>query len=256
MFECTLLCKGRYLCASARMCVELSRDQHTCGWVFITAGLSDGLDCGRPLFIVISIHLISPRFTGQRRPPKTPARVGESAHMHVVKIEVCTWYGARRQTNVHVTLSSNHLRIIVGPIRLAGPCFSLIHWNYSLVLVQEQRCGTKCLFVSGFHFRRLEADPLLEMREADLIWPGEMTLSSDAKKIFRETFFFLPTPSHFKTINTLRSGIFVCMWTCVSLCSPVRVGFKLLIKWHSYTSPWAWIHLASSDERRNSMKVI
>lgn len=189
MFECTLLCKGRYLCASARMCVELSRDQHTCGWVFITAGLSDGLDRGRPLFIVISIHLISPRFTGQRRPPKTPARVGESAHMHVVKIEVCTWYGARRQTNVHVTLSSNHLRIIVGPIRLAGPCFSLIHWNYSLVLVQEQRCGTKCLFVSGFHFRRLEADPLLEMREADLIWRGEMTLSSDAKKIFRETFF-------------------------------------------------------------------
>lgn len=72
------------------MCVELSRDQHTCGWVFITAGLSDGLDRGRPLFIVISIHLISPRFTGQRRPPKTPARVGESAHMHVVKIEVCT----------------------------------------------------------------------------------------------------------------------------------------------------------------------
>lgn len=72
MFECTLLCKGRYLCASARMCVELSRDQHTCGWVFITAGLSDGLDRGRPLFIVISIHLISPRFTGQRRPPKTP----------------------------------------------------------------------------------------------------------------------------------------------------------------------------------------
>ncbi len=49
-----------FVCVCVCVCVELSRDQHTCRWVFITAGLSDGLAYGRPLFIVISLHLISP----------------------------------------------------------------------------------------------------------------------------------------------------------------------------------------------------
>lgn len=223
MFECTLLCKGRYLCASARMCVELSRDQHTCGWVFITAGLSDGLDRGRPLFIVISIHLISPRFTGQRRPPKTPARVGESAHMHVVKIEVCTWYGARRQTNVHVTLSSNHLRIIVGPIRLAlaGPCFSLIHWNYSLVLVQEQRCGTKslCFWLSLQEIRSWPVTGNAGSRP-HLAWWNDTELR--CKKIFRETFFFSPPPPILRQL-ILWGRAFLCVCEHVFLCAPLCV---------------------------------
>ena len=68
MFECVctpyvlkeVLCECVCAYVSVCVCVELSRDQHTCRWVFITAGLSDGLAYGRPLFIVISLHLISP----------------------------------------------------------------------------------------------------------------------------------------------------------------------------------------------------
>lgn len=56
MFECAPLCVNGNL----NVCVCVSRNRHTCRWVFITAGLSDGLAHGRPLFIVISPHLISP----------------------------------------------------------------------------------------------------------------------------------------------------------------------------------------------------
>lgn len=55
MFVCVCACM--FVCVRARVCGELSRDQHTCRWVFITAGLSDGLAYGRPLFIVIALTL-------------------------------------------------------------------------------------------------------------------------------------------------------------------------------------------------------
>lgn len=54
---CVCMCVSMCVCVGWR---ALSGNQHTCRWVFITAGLSDALACRRPLFIVISLYLISP----------------------------------------------------------------------------------------------------------------------------------------------------------------------------------------------------
>lgn len=60
------------------------------------------------------------------------------------------------------------------------------------------------------------------MREADLIWRGEMTLSSDAKKYLGKLFFFSPPPPILRQL-ILCGRAFLCVCEHVFLCAPLCV---------------------------------
>ena len=199
---CVCFCVCVCVCVCACVCAELSRDQHTCRWVFITAGLSDGLAYRRLLFIVISLHLISPH--SQARDHWRPPCVFACAYTGIFlgfSFVLYMWPGG--YTSVHMythilrhtrciytfrTLSPNHLRIILRRIRLAqaGPCFT------DMLKLHLTSCSETALWNQIAFCFHLYLGLSLEEISSWLITGNaisrrhccEMTLSSAAKNVY------------------------------------------------------------------------
>lgn len=170
-----------FLCV--HVCVRSCLGLSTCRWVFITAALSDDLAYGRPLFIVISLHLISPHslFGGDHwRPPcvfvcsHTCICLTLSCALDVLPgdIQVCTHMYTYADTH---SVSTSPNLITKPPVHnfktdYSGTGWPLFPWYVEITPQYFFRNSSiepnVSLFPSlsgDFHSRRLEVDSLLEM---------------------------------------------------------------------------------------------
>lgn len=156
------------------------------------------------------------------------------AHMHMFRIELCAWYCARGYTSVHtrilrrtlylhlLTLSPNHLCIIVSQIRLAqaGPCF------VDTLKLHLSSCSETAVWNQmSCCFHLYQGLSLQEIRS----WPitgnavsrphcCEITLSSAAKNAKAEYILYMKSNIFLITANCMPNFFLTCKFRlCISL---------------------------------------